>query len=243
MSENSTPQAPYAASGQGRRLRLFPASSVGPNAAIASQQTLLARSRHAVRNDPWASAAIERHTANGIGCGIQRKQLWGDDDFRIAVKELFEEWIPLADADGVLDWYGVQALAWRAWREAGEVFVRIRSRRASEGLPVPMQLQLIESEQCPISYTSTAPGTGNPIRCGVEFNAIGKRIAYWMHPTHPGDGIFNMGAQLRRVPAEQILHLFQPLRPGQIRGVPFTSPVLVEMFNRARLDDAVMERQ
>lgn len=207
--------------------------------------TMQARSRHVARNDPWAVSAANKSVANGIACGIQVKQIWGDKEFKQLLQEHWDLWTAVADADGIFDWYGLQALAWREWREAGEVFIRLRSRRPADNLPVPLQLQVLESEQCPYNYYATAPGTGNAIRCGIEFNGIGKRVAYWMYSAHPGDGVFSQidGNQLRRIPAEQILHLFMPTRAGQIRGVPISAPVLADMFNRGRLDDAVMERQ
>lgn len=224
---------------------MFRASNHGPNAAMSGIATIQARARQVARNDPWAVAASDKSVSNGVGCGIQRKQIWGTDEFKKAHKKLFNRWTKKADADGVVDWYGLQALAWREWREAGEVFIRLRSRRPENNLPVPLQIQVIESEQCPSTYFSTAPGTGNTIRAGIEFNKIGQRIAYWMYAQHPGEGVFGQidGNTLRRIPAEQILHLFRPMRAGQHRGVPVSASVLVDMFNRATLDDNVMERQ
>lgn len=245
MSQAPPPPAPYTAAGNGQRLKLFRPSNHGPNSAMAALTTMQARSRHVSRNDPWAVSAANKSVANGIGCGIQTKQVWGTAEFKTQVRDLSDLWIPFADADGVYDWYGLQALVWREWHEAGECFVRLRSRRPADNLPVPLQLQVLESEQCPYNYYATAPGSGNAIRCGIEFNGIGKRVAYWMYSAHPGDGVFSQidGNRLRRIPAEQILHLFMPTRAGQIRGVPVSAPVLADMFNRTRLDDAVMERQ
>ena len=223
---------------------MYRVANHGPNAAMAGVKTIQARARQVARNDPWGVAVIAKSVSNGIGCGIQRKGIWGDSEFKAQAKSLWNRWTKYADADCVVDWYGLQALAWREWREAGEVFIRLRSRRLSDGFPVPLQVQIIESEQCPSSYFATAP-SGNVIRAGIEFNAIGKRVAYWMYSAHPGDGVYSQidGNQLRRIPAEQIRHLYRPLRAGQHRGVPDSASVLIEMFNRATLDDNVMERQ
>jgi hypothetical protein len=65
-----------------------------------------------------------------------------------------------ADADGLTDFYGLQAMAARAMFEAGECFIRFRSRRPEDGLQearrgaspdrepmsVPLQLQMLSSE-------------------------------------------------------------------------------------------------
>jgi len=236
----------YAAAGQGRRLRVWRAPNAGPNSiTVSGLDTILGRARAATRNDPWAGTASDKLTSNGIGTGIQAKAVWGTPEWKKKEKKLWNRFVKACDADGVLDLYGLQALAWREWHEAGEVFVRLRRRRLDDGLPVPLQLQVIESEQCPANYYATA-SNGNQIRAGIEFDRIGRRVAYWMYRAHPGDvmsGASTDPTMLVRVPADQVLHLFEPLRAGQIRGIPRAASVLVRMFNLDSLDDAVLERQ
>lgn len=241
MSE--APRSPYNASAQGRRLRLMRSSITGPNVAQGGANTIIGRSRDAARNDPWIGTAADKRVSNGIGTGIQTRQKWGSKKFRKAVDALWAESMRELDADGVLHWYAMQSLAWREWDEAGECFLRFRSRRTEDGLAVPLQVQLIESEQCPRDYYATAPN-GNRIRCGVEFSRIGKRMAYWMYREHPGEERQEVNAtELVRVPADQILHLFEPLRAGQIRGLPRGQSVLIRAHGLDRLDDATMERK
>lgn len=234
----------YTAAGTGRRLMAWRPPMSGPNSAQLSKGTVLARVRDKARNDPWAGTYLDRSTSNGIGTGVQMKPRWGTKAQRERDAKLWKRSLPYMDADGVLDFYGMEALAWRAWKEAGEVFMRVRNRRAEDGLPVPVQFQLIESEQCPADMNQRA-SNGNEIRCGIEFDRIGRRVAYWMYPRHPGESSFaDFGAnQPVRVPADQVLHLYKPLRPGMIRGVPDLASVLVELYNFGNLRDAVVERQ
>jgi hypothetical protein len=70
----------------------------------------------------------------------------------------------------------------------------------------------------------TWPGmpTGNFIRSGIELNKYGRRVAYWMYRQHPGDRVMGRTPspqELLRIPAEQVAHMFEPERPGQLRGV------------------------
>lgn len=240
-------QPVYTAAGQGRRLRIWRPPNAGPNTVtVAGLATVRQRARGAARNDPWAGTALDKLTSNGIGTGIECKPKWGDDTLRAAISAEWALWQSKADADWVLDWYGLQALAWRSLQEAGEVFARLRRRRPEDRLRVPLQVQLIEAEQCPCDYWSTAPN-GNPIRAGIEFDRIGRRLAYWMYRAHPGDvataALGTNGTELVRVPAEDVLHLYMPERPGQLRGIPRLASVLVRLFNLDRLDDSVLERQ
>lgn len=235
-------QGEFVAAGSGRRLKMWRPPMSGPNSA-SNVGTILARSRDAVRNNAWVGAASDKRAANAIGCGIQAKALYGTKAQREAVDKLWGRSLKYMDADGVSHHYAQQELAWREWDEAGEVFGRIRSRRPSDGLPVPMQVQLIESEQCPRDYYATA-SNGNQIRQGIEFNAIGARVAYWMYRTHPGDATWmdSRGNELVRVPAEQIIHLYRPMRAGQQRGISRLASVLVLVDCLNKLRDNTLDR-
>jgi lambda family phage portal protein len=236
--------SPFLAAAEGRRTRMWRASTSGPNTInLSGLPTIRARARDQVRNNPWGSAALDKLTANGIATGIQAKGLWGTPEHRAAETRLWNRWGAVCDADWVCDMYGLQALGWREWKEAGECFVRYRDRRMSDGLPVPLQVQIIEAEQCPSDLYTTA-SNGNTVRAGIEFDAIGRRAAYWMYREHPGDQTLTTGGhELVRVPASQIEHVFQPKRAGQIRGVPDVTPALMRMFNLDRFSDNVLERQ
>jgi len=162
--------------------------------------------------------------------------------FRKIIGELFLAWTDESDADGVLDFYGQQSQAARCWLEAGEVFVRLRPRFLSDGLTVPLQVQVIEPEMCPHTYDTTLE-SGNLVRAGIEFDAIGKRVAYWFYQSRPGDLMVGDYLNLRRVPAESVRHIYIPERAGQLRGVPWLTQALNRLFNLDKYDDATLLRQ
>lgn len=245
MAADGTPTGetqppPHHAAGMGRRLRMWRPAPVGPNGG-GSLDVVVSRTRDLARNNPWAGAAIDRWVSNMIATGIQAKsQAASGRDLHDA---LWREWSAVADADGALIFEAMQALATREWKECGEVFARIRPRRESDGLPVPLQIQLIESEQCPRHYYGTAPN-GNAIREGIEVNGIGKRVAYWMYGAHPGDMFPTQinAMELRRIPADQVIHLFRPSRAGQLRGVSDLAAVAIKAFKLDKIDDNIQER-
>jgi capsid protein len=57
----------------------------------------------------------------------------------------------------------------------------------------------------------------NEVRLGIEVNKWGRPVAYWVNPGHPSD----FGGSLLRepIPADQIVHLFDPYRVNQTRGL------------------------
>lgn len=242
-TESTGPQPAYQAGGQGRRLRSWRPPMVGPNIG-GSADSIVARCRDLARNDPWSGASIDRYVSNSIATGVQAKAVNGSDELRAACDQGWREWCQVADADGVLIFEAMQALGAREWKEAGECFARIRPRRIEDGLPVPLQIQLIESEQCPRNYYATA-SNGNQIREGIELNGIGKRVAFWMYRTHPGDAAHMTainGGELVRIPADQIIHLYRPLRAGQLRGISDLAGVATLAYELKQIHGNITER-
>jgi capsid protein len=126
---------------------------------------------------------------------------------------------------GQLDFYGLQTLIFREMVEAGEVLVRRRLRRASDGLPAPLQLQVLEVDFLGASKSGVLGGAR--LVQGIDFDAFGKRRAYWLHGAHPGDawGTLQGGLGPRPVPATEIAHIYEKQRT-QARGVPWGAPVI-----------------
>src|SRR5689334_20843070 len=180
----------YEAGSMGRRLSAWRASGLGPNTAIlrGDIETLRARSRDAVRNNSWIKKGVSSWVSNEVGTGIEPRSMAPDDNFRKAAKNLWDQWIEFADADGVLNFYGMLALCSRSRIEGGEIFIRKRLRPdtgiAVAGLPVPLQYQLLEPEYCPTWYNAVGTN-GRFIRAGIEFDPIGQRRAYWLYRQHP----------------------------------------------------------
>ena len=151
-----------------------------------------------------------------------------------------------ADASGLTDLYGLQALAFRSMVEGGEVFARKHVRAKEDGLTIPLQIQLIETEQLPFYLARPMPETptGNVIRASIEFDPKGRRTAYYFFKEHPGERLFFPNyLDLMRVPAEEIMHLFRPLRPGQLRGIPWMASALVRLWELDQYDDAELLRK
>lgn len=242
-------KARYDAAGQGRRMAGWNPTSTGPNTAIKGLQTIRNRSRDASRNDWAGESTVETWTTNLVGIGITpRFRRIENRERRAEINDLLSDFVAECDADGVLNLYGMQTLAVRTWFDGGEAFIRRRYRPTGYGLAVPLQLQLLEPEMVPLLDADTYQGlpVNNRIRSGIEFDRRGRRVAYWFYKEHPGDpsATFTGTAdELVRVLAEDVIHLFEPKRPGQLRGVSLMAPVLARLRNTGDYEDAVLERQ
>ena len=238
----------YDGAGQGRRTLAWAVSNPGAVAVLAySQESLRAKSRDLVRRNAWAAAGVEAFVANAIGTGIKPQSMVADVAQREAIQRLWWDWCEFADAAGLTDFYGLQALACRAMLEGGEALVRLRWRRPEDGLPVALQIQVLEAEHLPMGMNRELTN-GNVIRAGIEFDRLGRRVAYHLYRSHPNDGALapmsgSGGLDTVRVPADELIHLFRPLRPGQIRGEPWLARALVKLNELDQYDDAELVRK
>jgi lambda family phage portal protein len=241
-------KAKYDAAGRGKRLAGWNPTSSGPNTAMDGLQTIRNRSRDASRNDWSGESSIQKWTTNLIGIGITPRFRRIDSRKRKQeITDLFNDFVSQADADGVLNLYGLQTLAIRSWLESGEVFIRRRPRFLDEGFAVPLQLQLIEADMVPMLDADAWVGmpSGNTLRSGIERNKRGRRVAYWVYKEHPGDK--SIGGidpySLVRVMAADMCHVYELKRPGQLRGVPAMAPVLPKLRDINDYESVTLERQ
>lgn len=198
------------------------------------------RARDLVRNNPYASHALDVKTANTIGVGIMAEV----KSRRLA--GLWDRFVEECDAERAHDLYGLQDLAERVRSESGEALIRFENAPLSDGRAVPLRLRVLE----PDYLDSTKDGTfiGANIRNGIEYDAAGAPVAYWLYREHPGDlssfgGLNPRGLDSVRVPAADVIHVFRKLRAGQTRGVTDFAPVLMRMRNLDEYDDAETMRK
>lgn len=140
----------------------------------------------------------------------------------------FNTWAEMADADDRTDFAGMQAEIARALVVDGECFVR--------WLP-GNRLQLVPAEMVDESRTSEL-ANGGFIVSGIEFDANGRRVAYWILPARPTDQWATYRAPVR-VPAAEIIHVFRPIGIGQVRGISWLAPVVVPASEFDAIVDAL----
>jgi lambda family phage portal protein len=218
----------------------------GPNDEIdGSLDYLRARTRDAVRNNPWANAAIDAWVANIVGTGIRPRWRLDDEAVREKLHDLWNAWVEESDPEGAAPFYGQQAQVCRGAIDGGNSFARRRIRPLSWGLSVPLQIQVIEGDQLAESKNDTL-ANGNTIRLGVERNKRGKILARHFYKHHPGErryGFVGNDLETVRVPEAQIAHIYRIERPGQLLGAPWFASVLVRLRELDQYEDAELVRK
>lgn len=235
----------YEGAAVGRRTQNWNRASTDPNASL--QNAALSRLRDVahdlVRNNPWAESAVTTIADHAVGTGIIAKP----QPVHADAAGVWKAWAETTacDADGRHDIYGLQKLVMTTVVESGEALVRRRMRRVEDGLPLPMQIQVLEPDYLDSAKTTSLPN-GGYIMQGVEYNGIGQRVAYWLFPSHPGSSFLTSGTLLspsRPVPASEVLHVFKAKRPGQVRAPSWFAPVILRMKDFDEYEDATIMKQ
>ena len=226
----------YEGATAGRRAHGWYAASTDANVELMGSLIWLRnRSRDLIRNNPYAARAIEELAGNVVGTGIVPKAKTGN----AAIDKIIDaEWPFFADACDTpqrLDFYGMQTLAVRTMAEAGEAHCAIppascrrraaRSASASNaGGGLPRSVPHDGAGQRPCDGGRAVRRTRPPRRVlAVQYHPGGVLIL------NPRGGIVS-----QPVPADQIMHVYRVLRPGQVRGVPWLAPVMMALRD---LDD------
>jgi lambda family phage portal protein len=126
--------------------------------------------------------------------------------------------------------------------ESGEALVRLRYRRKSDGLTIPIQLQILEGDYLDASKNFAKGQYGGPVIQGIEFDSRGQRRGYWLFSEHPGSSLLTT-YQSKLVSSDEILHIFSVDRPGQARGISWFAPAVVSLKDFDEFEDASLMRQ
>ena len=211
------------------------------------------RSRDAYMGIPTASAALKTMRTNVIAGGLMPAPqidaeflgLTPEDAEKLQAQIVreFALWAdtPVCDADRVDNFYKLQQLTFLSYAMNGDAIVLLPTKEQT-GQPYSLRVRLVEADRVcsPDGFDRLVPCTvqGHDVHCivqGVETDADGMVIAYWVCDRHPlaSNAYTSGGAHWTRVEAytkttgrRNVLHVMNRERAGQRRGVPMLAPVL-----------------
>jgi len=194
---------------------------------------LRGRSRQFYRDNPHIAGLVQSLQDEVMGPGgiginprmrLPRGELLVRDNLR--AWEAWKRWSRrgTCTVDGMLHFAGVQRLALATWFVDGEVFIRELAGFDNE---FGYALQFLDADQLDESFHVPATAGQNEITQGVEIDRWGRPVAYHFWDHHPTDTAFRQTR--KRIPASEVIHIYQPLRPNQHRGIPLLTPVLIAL--------------
>lgn len=210
------------------------------------------RSRDLVRNAPLALGAINTVCTNVVGTGLAVQPAIDAeylglspedaDAWQAAAQREFCLWgdSPECDVTRTQNFYGLQDLTFRSMLENGDTIVLTPMFRRGNS-PYKLKLQLVEGDRlCNPNRSVDTPTLAG----GVEIDQYGAPIRYHIMRRHPGDvragaaewdAIDAYGAKTGR---RNVLHVFNRIRIGQLRGMPYLAPIIELIKQLTKYTDA-----
>lgn len=235
----------YEAADRGRRTKSFKdAMSSGVNKEISrALPDIRNRSRHMVRNNAWAKRAVEAVVKHTVGEGIRPAPV-ASLVMNKRIKDIWRAWAETTACDyyGRTTFYGLQELAMRAIVEGGDIIVVLRHIIPGDENELPIKIQLCEGDF--IDHTRNGVNNKGIARLGVQYSLEGELLGYWLFEHHPGDGEnFRLNYNSDFVSKVDVLHVFELLRIGQTRGLPFGVASFMRMMDFSDYEDAQLVKQ
>lgn len=195
----------------------------------AVRKTIRERARYEVQNNGYAAGLIRTLVVDTVGTGPRLQLLTEDDKFNENVENLWRLWA------NAVNWPLKTRILCGVKYVTGECFAAFRDSKTLEkrGYPVTLDLRLLEPDQVSDGWMGQLfTVTGDD---GVICDEDGDVVAYRVLPHHPGDNRYVTGQSWEpiRVPVEDMIHWYQPERPGQLRGVSPLAPSL-DIFAQLR---------
>lgn len=201
-------------------------------------QRLRGLSRYLARNDVYTARYLELlqiHVVGSQGIQLTPRITGPNGDLNTVINQtILGNWIEWKDnyasLEGQMTFQDMEQMIIRTAAQDGEIFIRlITSPRVNK---YGFSLMMMDADLLDSNYNMSLNNNMQIVQ-GVEVNQYGVPQAYHFWSNHPDDAGFRPISRIR-VPAAEILHLYRPLRPGQLRGLPWTAP---SMYFLARLHE------
>ena len=260
----------YGQAGASQTKRVFKALnhvlSGSPREDIDSNNyTLRQRGRMLTMSSPIATSAVKTNRTNTIGLGLKLNPRPDKDILGLTSEEVkawqkkvkaeFNLWASKkrnCDSTSMNDFYEMQQLCFYSWLSSGDVLV-LRKEKEVKNCPYSLKLHVIEADRCSTPYVTSGfnlnvtegkAENGNRIYDGVEVDADGAVVAYYIRNTYPYQMTFEK-TDWQRVEAygektglPNVIHIMNSERPDQYRGVTYLAPVIEQILQLRRYTEA-----
>lgn len=203
-----------------RSWRSAPLQDAKMDLNYSSREMLQAKSRDWERNSPIYAKLADTWEQYTVGIGIQFSAASSDPVWNALADETWEKWKSVADVQGRFGFDNLQGIISRRLFVDGECFVLLTRDNLFP------RIQLLEAHRCK-TPDNRKQEEGKTICDGVRIDPnSGRVLGYWFQRP---DKSFH--------PEEEanIVHIFEPERPAQYRGVPYCTSSLNVLHDREDL--------
>lgn len=228
-------------------------SKLSPSSALEQDRPLMIeRADSAYKNFELGTAHVEGRTIRVVGCGFTVQPALDYEAIGITKQEaakanrtLRKSWERLTQCIGKHgEWYyEIQQQCQRYWERRGEFFVLFGDDYDALS-PVTLKAEVVHPDR-----VSTPPGKdGDPtVRMGVQLDAKGRAIGYYVQDSHPGDNLdlkqtwtYYEATYANGLP--KLFHHFDRRDSRQYRGYPRMQVGTKQLKNNEEYAEAETER-
>lgn len=211
------------------------------------------RSRDLAWNDDYAARFFGLLRTNvtgphGIKIDSRLEDIPNADSVNTAIETSFKIWERPANCavNGKMSWTDIQHLFITGLAMDGEIF--IRKHRGFSQSAHGFALEFIDPDLIDLQYNRKRIKPGeNEIRLGIEMDQFYRPVAYHMMKWYPADLTYGAVSEPAgtgnpnyyiRIPADEMIHAFIPLRCNQTRGVPFLHAAITRLRHMGEYEEA-----
>lgn len=205
---------------------------------IAKLDVLRQRCAYEAANNPFVEGVINTHITDIVGANGPTLQIHSDDTaFSDAAEAVWRAWWRLPDINYKYSGADILAQWIRSCWVNGEYLTQMLYMRPNETSRSTLRLLNLDPRRL---QTPTTSARGDRIMMGVERDANGRALAYYITAEPVGElDITNI--ETTRITAPFMLHGFRPLEPGQARGIPWLAPALQMIADMRDYDAQVLD--
>lgn len=199
------------------------------DAPAITREDLVRKSRYYEKNNGLVNRLADLFEQYVAGTGVAFFPSTSSPAWNASAARYWRGWQKFADLTSRASWGTLQGQIARSWFIDGEVFILKTYGESGRPRVQVIEAHRIKTPKASIDGIQRGSKTQPTIIDGVEIDANGRPAAYWVETID-----VSRQSKFDRVPADLMVHVFEPGRPGQYRGLPFVYSVLVDIND---LDD------
>lgn len=185
--------------------------------------------RELVRNVPFAKKGVEIITNGIVGWGIEVSISHDDKKIEAQLKKEFLAWSTSGcSTDPFMDFYTIQRHFVDALVGDGETLLRKVITGGS------VRYQILEADYIATNFSKKTEDDGSRWVNGILMDKYFRPLKFAIYTKHPSEITTSKG-EVEIVDASEIIHIFDPARPQQNRGISWLAPVISALQTLAEI--------
>lgn len=196
----------------------------------STRQAIVRKSRYFEQNNAILNRLGDLFESYTVGSSFSVQPASSDPAWNLKAKKWFDIWCRYPDIGSRQSFGTLMGQAARGWFFDGESFILLT--KGESGKP---RLQLLEAQSV---ATPVGMESDQTVFDGIRFDPrTGRAVSYFVGSEKTQGNLVDV----RAIPSDSVVHIYEPNRAGQLRGIPFVSCVINDLHDLDDLQKLEME--